>query len=101
MPAPNTPPSTRVLKARKLRRAIDGLASVLAIELIAGTRGCQLRAPLVGSPTTTAVVQALRAGGVHGAGPDRHLAPEIQAATVLVRNGSVLAAAQSCTGPLR
>ncbi|HEX2804592.1 MAG TPA: histidine ammonia-lyase, partial [Kineosporiaceae bacterium] len=87
--------------ARKLRRAIDGLASVLAIELLTGTRALQLRAPLEPAPATAAVTEVLRAGGVGGPGPDRHLAPEIQAATGLLRSGAVLAAAESCAGPLR
>jgi histidine ammonia-lyase len=87
--------------ARKLRRAIDGLAGVIAIELLTGTRGLQLRAPLEPAPATAAVVAALKAAGVAGPGPDRHLAPEIETITELVRSGDVLAAAESCAGPLR
>jgi histidine ammonia-lyase len=86
--------------ARKLRRAIDGLAAVLAVELVAGTRALQLRAPLEPAPASAAVTEALRSGGVGGPGPDRHLAPEIETATALVRSGAVLAAAESVTGPL-
>ena len=32
--------------ARKLRRALDGLTRVLAIELLTAARGIELRAPL-------------------------------------------------------
>ena len=32
--------------ARKLRRAVDGLTRVLAIELLTAARGIELRAPL-------------------------------------------------------
>ncbi|HEX2810808.1 MAG TPA: histidine ammonia-lyase, partial [Kineosporiaceae bacterium] len=60
-----------------------------------------LRAPLEPAPATAAVVATLRAGGVGGPGPDRHLAPEIEAATGLVRSGAVLAAAEAVTGPLQ
>ena len=47
--------------ARKLRRSLDALADVLAIELLAGARALALRAPLVGSPATEAVVERVNA----------------------------------------
>ncbi len=48
--------------ARKLRRALDGLTRVLAIELLTAARGLDLRAPLAPAPATAAVVAGLRAG---------------------------------------
>ncbi len=84
---------------RKLRRSVDGLTRVLAIELLTAARGLGLRAPLLPSPATGAVVAALREG-VPGAGPDRFLAPEIEYAVHLVSSGRALAAAESVTGPL-
>ena len=45
--------------ARKLRRAVDGLARVLAIEVLTAARGIELRAPLAPAPATAAVVEAL------------------------------------------
>ena len=78
--------------ARKLRRAIDGLVTVLAVELATAARALQLRAPLRPAPATAAAVAALRAAGVDGPGPDRHLAPELAAAERAVRDGSLLAA---------
>jgi histidine ammonia-lyase len=80
--------------ARKLRRSVDGLATVLAIEILTAARGLDLRRPLMPSPATGAVVAALRTR-VAGPGPDRHLSPEIEAATELVRSGALLAAANS------
>ena len=80
---------------RKLRRALDGLARVLAIELITAARGLELRSPLAPSPAAAAVIAALRAGGVPGPGPDRWLAPEIEAALRLVSSGAAVAAANS------
>jgi histidine ammonia-lyase len=80
--------------ARKLRRSLDGLTRVLAIEVLTAARGIDLRAPLEPSPATGAVVGALRQH-VAGPGPDRHLAPEIEAAVELVRSGAVVAAADS------
>jgi histidine ammonia-lyase len=80
--------------ARKLRRSLDGLARVLAIEVLTAARGIDLREPLEPSPATGAVVRALRER-VAGPGPDRHLAPEIEAAVDLVRSGALVAAAES------
>jgi histidine ammonia-lyase len=86
---------------RKLRRAIDGLTRVLAIELVTAARGLELRAPLRPGPATGAVVAALRAAGVPGPGPDRWLSPELDAAVALVADGGVVVAAESVTGPLQ
>ena len=86
--------------ARKLRRAVDGLTRVVAIEVLTAARGIDLRAPLEPAAATGAVVRALRAAGVPGPGHDRHLAPEIEAAVGLVASGGVVEAAESVTGPL-
>ncbi|POM24667.1 Histidine ammonia-lyase [Actinomadura rubteroloni] len=85
--------------ARKLRRAVDGYARVVAIELFTAARALDLRAPLSPGPATAAVLAALRRH-VPPPGPDRHLSPEIDAATALVRDGALVAAAESVTGPL-
>ncbi|MFI6369106.1 histidine ammonia-lyase [Nocardia sp. NPDC050630] len=77
--------------ARKLRRAVDGLATVLAIEYLTAARALDLRAPLRPGPATAAALALLRIE-VEGPGPDRHLAPEIATATELVRSGELLAA---------
>ncbi len=85
--------------ARKLRKAIDGLTRVLAIEVLTAARGIEMRAPLAPSPATGAVIAAIRAR-VPGPGADRYLAPEIEAVVDLARDGSLVAAAESVTGPL-
>ncbi|MFD6450110.1 aromatic amino acid lyase, partial [Nocardia sp. NPDC060220] len=85
--------------ARKLRRALDGLTRVLAIEALTAARGLDLRAPLTPAPATAAVLTALR-DRVPGPGPDRYLAPDIEAAVRLAASGALLAAAESVTGPL-
>jgi histidine ammonia-lyase len=82
--------------ARKLRKAIDGLSRVLAIELLTAARGIDLRAPLTPAPATNAVIAHLRET-CEGAGKDRFLAPEIEAATDFVKTGGALAAAQTVT----
>ena len=86
--------------ARKLRRAVDGLAAVLAVELVAGARALELRAPLRPAPATAAVVAALRAAGVSAPGSDVHLAPELARAVELVRAGALVEAAQTRCGAL-
>jgi histidine ammonia-lyase len=80
--------------ARKLRRSVDALTRVLAIELLTAARALDLRAPLAAGPATGAAVAALRER-VPAAGPDRFLAPEIEAAVELVRSGAAVAAANS------
>jgi histidine ammonia-lyase len=85
--------------ARKLRKAIDGLTRVLAIEVLTAARGIDMRAPLRPAPATGAVIDVVRAR-VEGPGADRYLAPEIEAVVELARTGALVAAAESVTGPL-
>jgi histidine ammonia-lyase len=85
--------------ARKLRRSLDGLARVLAVELVTAARGTELRAPLTPGAATGAVIARLREA-VAGPGPDRFLAPDLEAARELVVDGTIVAAAESVTGPL-
>ncbi len=87
--------------ARKLRRAVDGLLRVVAIEVLTAARALDLRAPLESSPATGAVVALLRSSGIEGPGPDRHLSPEIETCVSLVQSGAVLAAAESVIGELQ
>jgi histidine ammonia-lyase len=86
--------------ARKLRRSIDGLGRVLAIELLTAARGIELRLPLQPGPVAAAVIAALRTAGAPAPGSDRWLAPEIDIAVELVCSGAVVAAVESVTGTL-
>jgi histidine ammonia-lyase len=86
--------------ARKLRRAVDGLTRVVAIEIMTAARALNLRAPLRPGPATAAVVEVLREAGAATPGPDRYLAPEIATVVDLVRDGSLVAAAESVVGTL-
>jgi histidine ammonia-lyase len=92
--------------ARKLRRSVDGLARVVAVEVLTAARALDLRTttgPTKGtapSPATGAVVALLRSSGVPGPGPDRYLSPEIETVVSLVQSGAVLAAAESVIGEL-
>ena len=87
--------------ARKLRRSVDGLTRVVAIEVLTAARALDLRRPLEPSPATGAVVDLLRSSGIQGPGPDRHLSPEIETAVELVRSGAVLHAVEEVIGELK
>ncbi|SKC81771.1 histidine ammonia-lyase [Krasilnikoviella flava] len=104
--------------ARKLRRSLDGLGRVLAVELMTAARALDLRladlseagggmarpgsdnSPAVAAAAGTGAVHALLRTAVAGPGPDRFLAPEIDAVTRLVADGEVVAAASAAVGPL-
>ena len=87
---------------RKLRRSIDGLARVLAIEILTAARAIDLRTTddtNIPAPGTGAVVARLRET-VAGPGTDRYLAPEIAEVVALVMDGSLVAAAEHAVGEL-
>ncbi len=88
--------------ARKLRTAVDNLTRVIAIELYAAARALELRAAAGGTPApaSLAVLEAARAAGVAGAGPDRFLSPDLAAAEAFVRGGGLVRAAETVTGRL-
>ena len=90
--------------ARKLRRSMENLRRVLAIELITATRAIDMRTSmsngvLLPGPAGAAVLGVLRQV-VPGPGPDRFLAPELAEADLLVGSGAIRAAAETATGPL-
>jgi histidine ammonia-lyase len=79
--------------ARKLRKVVDNVARILAIELVTAARAIEFRTGLTPAPATSRVVKELRTV-VGGIGPDRFLSPELEAATALVNSGAVVAAAK-------
>jgi histidine ammonia-lyase len=85
--------------ARKLRRSVDGLARVVAIEYLTAARALDMRAPLQPSPATAAAVALLRRN-VEGPGPDRHLAPEIEHAVQDVLSGALVRTVEATIGEL-
>ena len=84
--------------ARKLRRNVDGLTRVLAVEILTAARAIDMRGgePGVG---TKAVIDVLRRT-VDGPGPDRFLAPDIQHTVDLVVSGDIVRAAADAAGEL-
>ncbi|MEV8145433.1 histidine ammonia-lyase [Specibacter sp. NPDC078709] len=90
--------------ARKLRKSVENLRRVLAIELVTATRAIDMRASmsdgvLVPGPAGAAVIELLRAT-VPGPGSDRFLSPELEEADRLVGSGAIRDAAETATGPL-
>ena len=90
--------------ARKLRRSVENLRRVLAIELVTATRAIDMRTSISGGelvpgPAGAAVLEVLRAT-VQGPGSDRFLSPELEEADRLVGSGAIRAAAEKATGPL-
>jgi histidine ammonia-lyase len=70
---------------RKLRKVVDNLRMILAVELTAAARAVELRAPHEPAPVTKALITRLRQV-VPGNGPDRFLAPELEAAAELLKH---------------
>jgi histidine ammonia-lyase len=87
--------------ARKLRAAIENLRRILAVEAVCAARGLELRAPLAPATGTNAAIAAIRAAGIAGPGPDRQLAPELEAAERLIASGELLRATEGAIGELR
>jgi histidine ammonia-lyase len=70
---------------RKLRKVVDNLRRVVAIELVTAARALDMRAPLKPAPITGALLAKLRKE-VPSVGPDRFLAPELEAAERLLKD---------------
>ena len=78
--------------ARRLSRMVDNLNYILGIELLCAAQGIEFRAPLATSRALISVVDRLRED-IPSLGDDRYLAPELEAAKVLVESGAFLRAA--------
>jgi histidine ammonia-lyase len=73
---------------RKLRQVVENLTKIVGIEYLTAARAIDLRAPLQPSPITGKAVSELRKTSA-GPGPDRFLAPDMQAAVNVVANGTL------------
>jgi histidine ammonia-lyase len=79
------------LAVRKLRKVIDNVRRILAVEYVCAARAIDLRAPLQPAPGTDALRKLLRTK-VEGTGPDRYLAPELQEAETLMKSDLMMEA---------
>jgi histidine ammonia-lyase len=78
--------------ARRLGRMVQNLAAILGVEALCAVQGMEFRAPLCTSARLQAAAHALRAVSP-ALREDRYLAPDIEAATKLVREGGLARAA--------
>ena len=86
--------------ARKLRRSVDGLARVVAIEYLTAARALDLRAPARARRRPPPRRSRCCAATSRDPGPDRHLAPEIEHAFDDVRSGALVRAVEDTMGEL-
>jgi histidine ammonia-lyase len=75
--------------ARRLLPIARNLAHILGIELLAACQGCDFHAPLTSSASLEAVRRLVRDRVPHLT-DDRFMAPDIEAATALVRSGALV-----------
>ena len=80
--------------ALKLATIHDHVRTVLAIELLCGAQGIDLRRPLTTTKPLEAVHAAIRSA-VPAMMVDRPLAPDIAAVRALIDDGTLIAAARS------
>ena len=83
--------------ARRLMAMAANVDAVLGIELLAGAQGCDFHAPLTSSATVEKVRARLRAE-VPMLVDDRHMAPDMAAATAIVTSGALVDLAPALPG---
>jgi len=83
--------------ARRLSEMAANVDAILGIELLAGAQGCDFHAPLASSAPVEAVRKLLRAQ-VPTLDHDRHMAPDMEAATALIRSPALLEAVGALPG---
>ncbi|MDR3509072.1 MAG: histidine ammonia-lyase [Caulobacteraceae bacterium] len=85
--------------ARRLLDMVQNAYSVVGIELLAAAQGCDFHAPLPSSPALETVRASLRAE-VPFLDHDRHMHPDMEAATAQVRDGRVITAGAGVALPV-
>jgi histidine ammonia-lyase len=84
----------------KLRRVLANVHSVLGVEALCAAQAIDLRAPLRPGAAVAGALARLRRD-VPPLDSDRYLAPDMDAAAVLVKSGELVAAAEQAVGPLQ
>jgi histidine ammonia-lyase len=84
---------------RKLRRVLENLARILAVEALCAAQALELRAPLEPGPATGAALRRIRRE-VPFKEEDKFLAPDLKIAEDLVRSGELVRAAGEAAGTL-
>jgi histidine ammonia-lyase len=91
--------SMGMTSARHARGIVNNAEVVVAIEVMAAAQGLELRAPLRPAGGTGAARQAIREV-IPFLDADRELGPDIEAATELLRNGTLVGTVESAVGEL-
>lgn len=78
--------------ALRLGRMNANLSVILGVEMLCAAQGVEARTPLITSPKLRDVIAMLR-DQVPALGEDRYLAPDIEIASAMVRDGQVASAA--------
>jgi len=89
--------SMATFAARRLQPMIANTAHILAIELLAAAQGIEFLRPLASSPPLEAAHALLRRECA-AMPTDRHLAPDIDRAAALVRDGAVASVLRTVAG---
>jgi histidine ammonia-lyase len=84
---------------RKLRRVLENLARILAVEALCAAQAVELRAPLRPGPATSAVLARIRRE-IPFMAEDRFVAPDLERARELVQSGELVLAAGEAASPL-
>lgn len=84
---------------RKLRRLVDNVSTILAVEAACAAQALDLRAPLRPGPATGAVLARIREE-VPFIQTDTFMAPHLEAAQRLIGAGGLPGAAEAILGPL-
>ena len=91
--------SMGMIAARHARDCLNNAEAAIAMEVLAASQACELRAPLQAGEASRAAIASLRKvvpALVH----DRALKPDVDAAIALVRSGELVAAVEAEIGPL-
>ncbi|MGH9297576.1 MAG: histidine ammonia-lyase [Acidimicrobiales bacterium] len=91
--------SMGMIAARHARECVRNVEAVIALEVLAGAQGCELRGPLAPASGTAAAVAAMRRRVAH-LDHDRELKPDVDAAIELVASGELVSAVENEIGPL-
>jgi len=84
---------------RKLRRLIENVSSILAVEAACAAQGLDLRRPLTPGRVTGVVLERIRQD-IPFIEDDIFIAPHLEAAERLVGSGALVDAAETTLGPL-
>jgi len=84
---------------RKLRRVLENLSRILAVEALCAAQALELRTPLKPGPATSAVLQRIRRE-IPPNERDSFMAPDLKSAEDLVRSGELVRAAGGAVGAL-